>query len=384
MPLQLPNIYASKNLKVLAIIPIVLMLIGIYLSTQIVLDSSLQGGISITLQTNSTMAPSQISGAISAALHTPSPSVQSSPGGVSITLISNSSLASAQDYLIAMYAFQSNYSAWELNATSYEVGLESQPTNQTLLSELAFANRSAVVAVAGMQSQMGGEMSALKPFEPNAAFSSSDPAAIASYAQGLYSNASNVYQSRVISSLHDILPFSSYSYQEVSPTLGRYFLSQLRFIIIVAFILISIIVFFIFRSPVVSLALVFGAANDIIIALGAMGLFKIPLGLASIGGLLMLIGYSIDTEILTSIRILKRNEGSPEDRAYGAMKTGLTMTSTAIVSFGVLFAVSILTYVPTYYQIASVVLFGLVGDIFTTWFGNTAMILMYKQRKDRV
>jgi len=70
-------------------------------------------------------------------------------------------------------------------------------------------------------------------------------------------------------------------------------------------------------------------------------LFKIPLGIASVGGLLMLIGYSIDTEILTSIRILKRHEGAAEERAYHTMRTGLTMTTTAIATFATLFAISI-------------------------------------------
>jgi preprotein translocase subunit SecF len=133
-----------------------------------------------------------------------------------------------------------------------------------------------------------------------------------------------------------------------------------------------------------SLVVVFGAANDIIIALGAMGLFKIPLGVASVAGLLMLIGYSIDTDMLTAIRILRRGEGTPEDRAYSSMRTGVTMTATAIVSFGVLFAVSVIEYVPTYYEIAGVVLFGLVGDIFTTWLGNASMILLYKKKKERI
>jgi len=169
----------------------------------------------------------------------------------------------------------------------------------------------------------------------------------------------------------------------VTPTLSSFFLSQLRTIIVAAFILISIAVFFIFRSPIPSLAIIFGAGNDLIIALGAMGLFKIPLGIASVGGLLMLIGYSIDTEILTSIRILKRHEGAAEERAYHAMRTGLTMTTTAIATFATLFAISIIAYVPTYYEIAGVVLFGLIGDLFTTWLGNAPMILLYKKRKER-
>jgi len=59
------------------------------------------------------------------------------------------------------------------------------------------------------------------------------------------------------------------------------------------------------------------------------------------------------------------------------------MTTTAIATFATLFAISIIAYVPTYYEIAGVVLFGLIGDLFTTWLGNTPMILLYKKRKER-
>ena len=90
-----------------------------------------------------------------------------------------------------------------------------------------------------------------------------------------------------------------------------------------------------------------------------------------------------NTDMLSAIRMLKRHDGTIEDRAYSAMQTGMTMTLTAIVSFAILFIISYIAYVPTYYEISGVVLFGLIGDIFTTWFGNTPMIMMYKKRRSR-
>ena len=178
--------------------------------------------------------------------------------------------------------------------------------------------------------------------------------------------------------------FSNYSYEDVTPTLGSYFLSQVRGIIIAAFILVAIAVFFIFRTPIPSLAVVFGAANDIIVALGAMGAFHIPLGVASVGGILMLIGFSIDTDLLSSIRILKRTEGTPTERAMSTFKTGVTMTSTAILSFVTLFVISYIAFIPTYIEISGVVLFGLLADILTTWCGNTVMVVWYKKRRDKI
>ncbi len=205
-----------------------------------------------------------------------------------------------------------------------------------------------------------------------------------SSATNAMNNANLNYKNKVISVLRSLVPFSDYSYETVTATLGAYFLSQLQEIVIVAFILIAIVVFIIFRTVVPSIAVVFGAANDIIVALGAMGLFGIPLGIASIGGLLMLIGYAMDTDVLTSIRILKRNEGTAEERAHSSMKTGLTMTATAIMVFAILFIISYISFIQTYYEIAGVVLAGLVGDIFTTWFGDTVLVLWYKKRKEGI
>ncbi|MGC8710739.1 MAG: hypothetical protein ACP5RF_04010 [Candidatus Micrarchaeia archaeon] len=384
MQFTIPNIYAYKNLKLFIAVPIVLMLISIYLSTFIQLDTSLQGGVSVTLQTNSTVNPSALASLLTSKLGITSPDVALSPGGVQITIPMNASIASAESYLMLFYGYKTNYTAYSFNATSASIGLQKSPTNATLQAQLANANSGINYTIEGMKNSLAEELAALSPIIGAVQYNSSSVSNMSSIAESAYTKAGSVYESKLISALHSVVNFSSYSYEEVTPTLSRYFLGQVRWVIIIAFILISIAVFFVFRSVIPSLAIIFGAGNDIIIALGAMGLFKIPLGLASLGGLLMLIGYSIDTELLTSIRILKRKEGTPEERAYSAMKTGLTMTTTAIASFAVLFVVSLIAYVPTYYEISGVVLFGLIGDIFTTWLGNASMVLLYKKRKERI
>jgi preprotein translocase subunit SecF len=381
--MRLPNIYRYKNLKLLVAVPLVLMVLGILLSTQIVLDTSLRGGVSIIVQTNSTLGVGTLASEISAALHVQAPAIAASPGGVQITLPINQSLANADSYLIAFYAQKANYSSYLVNATSLSIAYQQNKT-PGLLQQLQQMNANVNASLQHMQTSLHEELAALQAFGVSNITNSSDPSVLTSVAQSAYSAASAKYQNETIAALHNVLPFTSYSYEQVTPTLGQFFLSELTNTIIIAFILIFFVVFLIFRSPVPSLVVVFGAANDIIIALGAMGLFKIPLGVASVAGLLMLIGYSIDTDMLTAIRILRRGEGTPEDRAYSSMRTGVTMTATAIVSFGVLFAVSVIEYVPTYYEIAGVVLFGLVGDIFTTWLGNASMILLYKKKKERI
>lgn len=380
---SLPNIYKSRHLRYFIMVPLALLVLGVYFSTRIVYDSSLSGGVSIVLQTNSSLSSSKLASELTAMLHVPNPNIEKSPGGVQITLSINQSLAGAERNLLDFYAFRNNYTAAQLNATAASLSLRQNPGNQTLKNQLNAADLRINNSLSGMAGSLNSELSALAPFIGSIQRNSTDPDLMLLTAQNAYSNASTAYEGNVISTLHGLVPFTTYSYQQLTPTLGRFFLQQLRLVIIIAFLLISVVVFIIFRSPAPAFAVIFGSANDIIVALGAMGLFQIPLGIASIGGLLMLIGYSIDTDVLTAVRIIKRHEGTPEDRAYASMRTGLTMTITAIVSFGVLFAVSVFTYVPTYYEIAGVVLFGLIGDVFTTWFGNASIVLLYTKGRER-
>jgi preprotein translocase subunit SecF len=386
--MNIPNIYNSKNYKYYAAVPIILLIASLFFIGSIHLDSSLKGGVSIQLQTNSSTANIRaLSAAIDSRIPGAEASVSRSPGGISVLIAENTSVAAAFSYLLNIYGFYSNYTNEAVLLASYQNELSSQPNNATLRSLITSAENNETRYTQLMAAAFSSELSSLGGLynSSDAAYNSSSAISIVNAAKNAYTDASSNYESRVLSTLHQLIPFSSYSYQDVTPTLGSFFLRQMKDILIVSFILIGIAVFFIFRSIIPPLAAIFGAANDIIIALGGMGLFGIPLGIASIGGLLMLIGYSIDTELLSSIRILKRGEETPQERAFGAMKTGTTMTFAAIITFTILLVMSYETFIPTYFEISGVVLIGLIADLATTWLGNVPLILWYKlKRVDKV
>jgi len=97
----------------------------------------------------------------------------------------------------------------------------------------------------------------------------------------------------------------------------------------------------------------------------------------------MLVGFSLDTDVLLTMRVLKRTEGTPADRAYHAMQTGLTMSLSAMVAFGALFVMALMTHIPIYYEISAVVLCGLVGDVIATWCFNAVIILHYLEEQHK-
>ncbi len=173
------------------------------------------------------------------------------------------------------------------------------------------------------------------------------------------------------------------SYRSVGPVLGKESMTQIYYALAFAFIFMSITVFIIFRDLIPSIAIITVALSDIIIAIGGMSLFGIPLSVASVGAILMLIGYSVDTDILLTTRILKRKEGTITERAVTAMKTGLTMAVTSISSMVTLYLVVIflIPSAQTLADIAAVLIIGLTADILTTWLMNLGILRWYLEAR---
>ncbi|MBI4176415.1 MAG: protein translocase subunit SecF [Candidatus Aenigmarchaeota archaeon] len=165
--------------------------------------------------------------------------------------------------------------------------------------------------------------------------------------------------------------------ESVGPALGQSFWYQAQTGIVAAFIAMAVIVFFIFRTYIPSIAVVVAAAADIAVTIAFMLLFQIELSLASLAALLTLIGYSVDTDILLTTRML-RGDGSLGERGSRALKTGLTMTLTSIGALTGLYlaAASAVTN-----QIAAVLIIGLVADMIFTWILNAAILRWYAARR---
>jgi len=171
-----------------------------------------------------------------------------------------------------------------------------------------------------------------------------------------------------------------YSVEITGPSLGRSFFIQLLTAAGIAFLLMSIVVFISFRTLVPSLAVILAAFSDILFALAMVNVLDIKIGAGGIAAFLMLIGYSVDTDILLSTRVLKRTEGTVFERIIEAYKTGITMTITAIaaVLIGLLFTQS-----EVIRQIMLILLMGLLADIPNTWIQNVGILRLYIERKEK-
>jgi len=167
-----------------------------------------------------------------------------------------------------------------------------------------------------------------------------------------------------------------FSLENVGSSLSSVFWSQAQTGIIMAFIMMGIIAFIVFRTFVPSIAIIMSAASDIIITLAMMQVFGIEFSLASLGALLMLIGYSVDTDIMLTSRLLRDTEHDTtmDEKIGRALKTGLTMSFTSI---GAMTALLIIPLPTVLVQIASVILIGLSIDIANTWLFNSVILRWY-------
>lgn len=170
-----------------------------------------------------------------------------------------------------------------------------------------------------------------------------------------------------------------YSAELMGSSLGASFFRQTIWALVIAFIAMALVVFLSFRAPVPSGFVVLTAASDILSTLAVVSLLGIPLSTAGIAALLMLIGYSVDTDILLTNRVLRRREGTLFERTLGALKTGMTMSLTALVATTVGFFFSESDVIR---QIMFILMVGLLFDIVYTWIQNAGILRWYLERKE--
>ncbi len=177
----------------------------------------------------------------------------------------------------------------------------------------------------------------------------------------------------------DSLDKLNYSEKTIGATLSKKFFEEGFKAIGFAFIFMAIVVYLYFRNPVPSGAIILSALSDIIMALGAMSLLGIELSSATIAALLMVIGYSVDSDILLTTRVLKRLTKSFDETVKEAMKTGLTMTLTTITAMLILLIV-VKLFIPIadiLANIATVLILALIADILNTWLLNAGILKYY-------
>ncbi len=184
----------------------------------------------------------------------------------------------------------------------------------------------------------------------------------------------------------DILAYMKAEYGKEGTTtaldvpLAVTFKRQAPAVLVAAYIGMFVVVYVVFRSFLPSVLVGATAFLDMFAAVAFMTALGVRLSLATVAALLMLIGYSVDDNIMLTTRLLKRREELNE-RIRDSMKTGLTMTMTTLCALIALYA---FTTSDVLRDISIVLILGMSADIVNTWFFNTGVMRGYLSKKYRL
>jgi preprotein translocase subunit SecF len=163
---------------------------------------------------------------------------------------------------------------------------------------------------------------------------------------------------------------------QIGASFGETLQNQAAIALVLSFIGMAIVVFLAFRTFVPSAAVVLSAFADIVMTAAVMTVVGIELTLPTTAALLMLIGYSVDSDILLTMRVLKR-QGKLDEKLAGAFHTGIIMTTTTLAAVAAMWAVTYFGNVPVIPEISAVLFIGLLIDMMNTWLTNAGIIKWY-------
>jgi preprotein translocase subunit SecF len=169
------------------------------------------------------------------------------------------------------------------------------------------------------------------------------------------------------------------SSNEVSPSFGGDTQTTAIRGLIISFVGMSVLVFVMFRSIAPSIAVIASAFSDVMIPLALMNLVGIQLTLGTVAALLMLIGYSVDSDILLNNSIL-RQSGDFYESTSRAMRTGVTMTLTSIAAMAVMSILAAFFGIQIMASIGFVLVVGLLADLMNTYLLNVSLLRWYVNR----
>jgi len=193
-----------------------------------------------------------------------------------------------------------------------------------------------------------------------------------------FTNMSADQNQALLAKINARYPDASVDY--IDSSFGQTLQGQALIALLFSFLGMAVVVFIAFRTFIPSIAVVTCAFVDMVGTAAGMTLVGIPLTLPTTAALLMLIGYSVDSDILLTMRVLKR-QGKLEDKLAGAFHTGIIMTSTTLAAVLSLWIVAGLGQIEIIRQMAAVLLIGLVLDIINTWITNATLLKWYAERR---
>lgn len=165
------------------------------------------------------------------------------------------------------------------------------------------------------------------------------------------------------------IPVTSYSVETIGPELGNLFFTQVIQLLVSAYVLMSIVIYLIYRNLTSSIGIVFASVANIVTTLALTSLFGIKISFAGFAGLLMLIAYTVDTNIVLTSKVLGARKFFQQYKK--ALKTGIMLTATVTTA---MVLVQIFSTSRLLTNIAQILVIGFLNDLAYTWIFNASIL----------
>lgn len=128
-----------------------------------------------------------------------------------------------------------------------------------------------------------------------------------------------------------------------------------------------------------SILIILSVFANLVNSLALANILGISISSAGIVAFLMLVGYSVDDNVLLTSKV-NRRKGSINPAIFDAFKTAIMMVSTSFLAVAIAF-VLLHRFESILNQIFLIIMFGLSFDLINTWMGYSGAIKWYEERK---
>jgi preprotein translocase subunit SecD len=119
----------------------------------------------------------------------------------------------------------------------------------------------------------------------------------------------------------------------VSPELGDQFLKGAIIAGLLAILVISLILFFRYRTPILTLPIIITCASEIIIVMGVASIIHWNIDLSAIAGLIASVGTGVDDQIIITDEVLSKRSDDNSNRKRRVTRTRMSLKNALFIIF---------------------------------------------------
>ncbi len=184
----------------------------------------------------------------------------------------------------------------------------------------------------------------------------------------------------LLNDIKNYVAVTTYSTDTIGSSLGNLISQQIVNMLATAFILMSIVIFVIYRKLVPTFGIAFASLANILATLAITSLLGIKISFAGFAGILMLIAYTVDTNIVLTTKLVKSEVEQFKNNYRKALRTGLTLIATISIT---MFAIVLLSNSKLLVNLSEILIIGFISDLPFTWIFNSAILEISMERRHK-